>query len=381
MIFEELFKKRAKDRRMDLEVVQTLCAHFGQPQLSYPTIHVAGTNGKGEVCAKIAAALESSGYRVGLFQSPHLKDFEERITINKEQIPRDYVMQKLSEVRQMDLDPQFFECASLLAWTYFRDCQVDYAVIETGLGGRLDATNVIKPQLCVITSIGKDHQEILGESLEEIALEKAGIIKAKTPIVVGPGARLAPIVERATRLQAPLYFVKSPQHFYEENVAIAKKACEVLGLSHEAIEKGMKNSLPCRFERLENVIYDVAHNESGFAYLRALLDHYYPNQTFRFVIGLSKGKNYKGCLEAILAKIKAVYFVKAQTSFSEHPEILNKLFYSLSKKPSFLAESVESGIARAKADLNPEELLVVCGSFYIMQQALCLEDGERGVCV
>lgn len=170
-----------------LETTQRLDEYFGHPHQQFKTIHIAGTNGKGSCSHTIAAVLQSAGYRVGLFTSPHLLDFRERIRINGEMIPEDYVVRFVEEHRAFfePLQPSFFELTTAMAFRYFADQKVDVAVIEVGMGGRLDCTNIITPELCVITNIGFDHMQYLGDTLPKIAREKAGIIKKGIPVVIG----------------------------------------------------------------------------------------------------------------------------------------------------------------------------------------------------
>ena len=195
-----------------LENTLRLDEHFGHPHRSYRTIHVAGTNGKGSCSHTLAAILQEAGYRVGLYTSPHLTDFRERIRINGQPIPQEYVIRFVEKERNFfePLHPSFFELTTALAFRYFADEAVDVAVVEVGLGGRLDCTNIIRPDLCIITNISLDHVQFLGHTLAEIAREKAGIIKAGVPAVIGettPETR--PVFqERADGLQAPIYFAE-----------------------------------------------------------------------------------------------------------------------------------------------------------------------------
>ena len=170
-----------------LERIAEFCRHLGNPQRNFFTIHVAGTNGKGSVSHILASVLQQAGYHVGLYTSPHLKDFRERIRVNGEMIPKQRVVNFVdkNQAKMEELDLSFFEMTTAMAFDYFAHSDVEVAVIETGLGGRLDATNVIVPLVSVITNIGKEHTELLGSTIAEIAREKAGIIKKSIPVVVG----------------------------------------------------------------------------------------------------------------------------------------------------------------------------------------------------
>jgi len=173
--------------KVDLENIRLLDDYFGHPHKAYPTIHIAGTNGKGSVSHMLASVLQEAGYRTGLYTSPHLKDFRERIRINGVPVSEDYVKNFVREHDHLfsKIEPSFFEITVAMAFRYFADEQVDVAVIETGLGGRLDSTNIITPLCSVITNISLDHMQFLGNTLESIAREKAGIIKEGVPVVIG----------------------------------------------------------------------------------------------------------------------------------------------------------------------------------------------------
>ena len=193
-----------------LETSRALDNYLGNPHRAYQTLHVGGTNGKGSTSHLLAAILQLSGYKVGLYTSPHLVDFRERIRVNGEKIPQSYVVDFVERYRRQfePLKPSFFELTSTMAFAYFRDMHVDYAIIEVGLGGRLDSTNIITPVLSVITNISKDHTQFLGNTLEEIAGEKAGIIKPGVPVVIGDVDKenvMRVFREKAREVDAPLY--------------------------------------------------------------------------------------------------------------------------------------------------------------------------------
>ena len=195
-----------------LQNCEALDQYMGHPHRQFRTIHIAGTNGKGSTSHLLAAILQRSGYKTGLFTSPHLLDFRERIRVNGEMIPVSYVIdfteKHLPHIR--DIQPSFFELTTLMAFDYFARCRVDVAVIETGLGGRLDSTNIICPDLSVITNISFDHTQFLGDTLTAIAGEKAGIIKNGTPVVVGEaaGAVKQVFTDKAQEMNAPLFFAE-----------------------------------------------------------------------------------------------------------------------------------------------------------------------------
>ncbi|MGN0003588.1 MAG: bifunctional folylpolyglutamate synthase/dihydrofolate synthase [Sphingobacterium composti] len=196
--------------KKDLDRTIALCEALGNPQEKFKTIHVAGTNGKGSSSHMLAAVLASAGYKTGLYTSPHLVDFRERIRINGEQIPEQFVVEYVNSQKELieEIQPSFFEATVAMAFDYFAKEKVDIAIIEVGLGGRLDSTNIISPEVCLITNIGMDHMNLLGDTLEEIAAEKAGIIKPHTPIVISESnAITAPIFNsKAKQEDAPIIF-------------------------------------------------------------------------------------------------------------------------------------------------------------------------------
>ncbi|WP_143868468.1 MULTISPECIES: bifunctional folylpolyglutamate synthase/dihydrofolate synthase [Bacteroides] len=208
-MFQQVGKEAYKP---GLETTQKLDEYFGHPHQQFKTIHIAGTNGKGSCSHTIAAVLQSAGYRVGLFTSPHLVDFRERIRVNAEMVPEEYVVDFVEKHRPFfePLQPSFFELTTAMAFRYFADRKVDVAVIEVGMGGRLDCTNIIRPDLCVITNIGLDHTQYLGGTLEKIAEEKAGIIKEGVPVVIGRarGAVKKVFSAKAEEMNAPITYTK-----------------------------------------------------------------------------------------------------------------------------------------------------------------------------
>src|SRR5215204_673506 len=177
--------------KIDITNTVQLCESLGNPHKKFKSLHIAGTNGKGSVSHMLAAILQTAGYKTGLYTSPHLYDFRERIKINGMMVPEEWVIQFVQKVKPLieTIEPSFFEITVAMAFSFFAEEKVDVAIIETGLGGRLDSTNIIFPELSVITNIGYDHMNILGDSLEEIAAEKAGIIKEKVPIIIGEKKR------------------------------------------------------------------------------------------------------------------------------------------------------------------------------------------------
>ena len=280
-----------------LENTLALDEHFGHPHRNFRTIHVAGTNGKGSCSHTLAAILQEAGYRTGLYTSPHLVDFRERIRVNGQPIPEEYVIRFVEEERSFfePLSPSFFELTTAMAFRYFADQKVDVAIIEVGLGGRLDCTNIIRPDLCIITNISFDHTQFLGSTLAQIASEKAGIIKQGIPVVIGettPETRPV-FAEKAQAVQAPICFAEDhvPEEYsdmdyelkglYQEKnrrtlltaLPLLKKAG--YHLSEQAIRNGFAHvceltGLMGRWQKLQDappLICDTGHNVGGITYI------------------------------------------------------------------------------------------------------------------
>lgn len=369
------------EMKLDLEIPRRLDAFLEFPHRAYPCVHVAGTNGKGSVVTKIAKALELSGLVVGRYTSPHLTNFRERITVQGQWIPEAAVingMKKLFDfIDQEKISATFFELTTLLALDYFRAAQVDVAVIETGLGGRLDCTNIIDPLLTVITSITREHAHILGDSLDSIAIEKAGILKPSVPLVLGRRAYLTPILKRAEEMGCPYSVATQAGRFYDsENREIAKAALRRLtahfSLPPESIEDALNFRPACRFEVHGETIFDVAHNPDGFDHLIEALDHFYPTRELFVLIGMSKDKEYSSCLTKISRRAKKIFLVQAKgqrsASLEELATVLRDQKYSTFVKGQDVSTAAK--IAAVEATEH-QALLLICGSFYIMEEARC----------
>ncbi len=360
-----------------LETALAFDHELDHPTSSYPTIHIAGSNGKGSVATKIAKTLELCGYRVGIYTSPHLFSFRERIAINGELISEEDVAAGMERIFAIDerLNATFFERTTFLAFDYFRKKNIDVAVIETGLGGRLDATNVISPILSIITSISREHAQILGDEIEQIAAEKAGIIKENVPVVLGPKARCKSIYDKAALINSPVFASKKISYFFdEENSAIAELALEHLAphfnLMPEAIQDGLSVRPPCRFEKIGDAILDVAHNpEAVFSLLQAL-HTFFPSRNFRFLVGFSKDKEYDRCLDLIATVATHIHLVQAPSSRAATTQELKLALENEDPSLSTCHSSIQEGVAAAFDEaIAKGEILVICGSFYIMADA------------
>jgi len=372
-VIKALFARRPQSLRFGLDTARLFAEALNSPQKAYPTIHIAGTNGKGSVALKIAKALELSGLKVGLFTSPHLISFRERIAINGVQISEERVGTGILNLFELaeHIDPKacFFELTTFLAFQYFQEEKVDVAVIEAGIGGLCDTTNVILPLVSVITSIAHDHADVLGSTLETIAVQKAGIIKPQIPVVIGPHANYPVIHERAKECQSPLFLTETAAGFYDwENSRIAHQTLQLLKshfpLTEEAIEKGLGFRPLCRFERIGNVILDVAHNSNGVSRLLEAMETHYPGAPFSVIIGMSKDKDIAASLKLLAQKAAHIFLVQGATpraaSVVEMEKVLVSLNYPHFTSSKTVAESLQSA---------QDGMVLVCGTFYIMQEA------------
>lgn len=325
-------------------------SHFlGHPDKTFRSIHIAGTNGKGSVSTKIASNLKSCG----LFTSPHIASFRERIKIDGEMISEEEVALLLPQL--FDLMPlTFFEITTLLAFLHFRN-RVQWGVIETGLGGRLDATNIIKPELSIITSISLEHTEILGNTIDAIGYEKGGIIKEGVPLIVGP--RTPPLLkEMADYKKSPYFRIDGNfRNYDEENSAIAKAALEFLKVPTKHVTVRPR----CRFEIHGNTVLDVAHNPDGMKELIKMLQLNFPNQKYHFVLAFSKTKDVESCLNILKPHAKSFRFTEADNGRSMKAHELS----------AFIEGS--EAFSNVKEAMYPKEgITVVAGTFFIMRDAL-----------
>jgi dihydrofolate synthase/folylpolyglutamate synthase len=393
---------------------------FNHPHHAFKTIHVAGTNGKGSVSHMLASVLQASGIKTGLYTSPHLKDFRERIRVNGEMIPEEAVMAFTGEFIRKNkterLEPSFFELTVSMAFNYFREQRVEVAVIEVGLGGRLDSTNIITPEVSVITNISFDHQALLGNSLPAIAAEKAGIIKSKVPVVIGESSAETNFVfeEFAVKAHAPLVFADqdyqidysmlSPdakQLFFvrkngvlvldhlkidllgiyqRKNVCTVLKTIDILNqngmmLTEDHIRKGLsettgKTGLLGRWQIIGNnplIVCDTGHNQAG---IRMVVEQI--NNTawknLHFVIGVVKDKDPDEILN-LLPRQANYYFTKASIPRAmdeqELKEKASKFGLAGSSYPS-----VRLAFDAAKAKAEPDDLVFVGGSTFVVAEIL-----------
>lgn len=296
----------ASAARFGLEAIRAICAHLGDPHTRYPSIHIAGTNGKGSVSSMLASVHQSAGYKTGLYTSPHLIRVNERIRVDGVPIP-DQAMQRFYEqVRDVLVDEPvtYFEFTTAMAFWWFAECGVDIAIVETGLGGRLDATNILSPQCAVITSIGMDHADVLGATLMHIAREKAGILKSGSRAVIGPvpdevRSVFADAAPNATFITAQdtEYETDLESAFSGVNVALVRAAL-TLPVSDEALRHGLthvrsQTGFKARFEKLRadrDWYFDGAHNIDALRVLRSYVKSRFPDREPTYIVALMRDK-------------------------------------------------------------------------------------------
>ncbi len=405
----------------DLDRIREFLAHLGNPHQAYPVIHIAGTKGKGSVAAMCASALQAAGYQVGLYTSPHLQDYTERIQLNGQPIPQEDLVALVDEIRPyLDRGTMLttFEITTALAFWYFARQGATAVVAEVGLGGRLDATNVVSPVVAVITSLSYDHTKVLGETLAEIAGEKAGIIKPETPVVVAPQKpeALKVIEDVANKQRSPLIRIgrdylyepvahdlhRQTMHIWKgvksddplkkepieleipllgahqlENAATAYAALQVarqcgLALDERAIQTGFANVFwPGRFEILQaepTVIIDSAHNGDSASKLRATLDEYFPQRPLLLIFGASLGKDVNSMLMELMPITEQVIATRSYHPRSMKPERLAEFFRPYGKHISIF-ETIEEALEHGLQQVGKDRALVVTGSLFVAAAA------------
>lgn len=378
--------------KKDLTNIRLFAAHLQHPEKNFKTIHVAGTNGKGSTSNMLASVFQEAGYKTGLYTSPHLKDFRERIRINGEMVSEEFVTDFIRHQKAF-LDEQnlsFFEMTVGMAYEYFSQEKVNIAIIETGLGGRLDSTNIITPEISIITNIGLDHTAMLGETHAEIAFEKAGIIKPGIPIIIGQKNELtaAVFIEKAKAVSAPLFFAEDENYkeyesdlkgFYQRQnkhtVLSALNHLKKLGwkISEENIESGLLNvgknvGFQGRWQQLNThptVICDTGHNREGLTFVFDQLQQ----ETYRqlhIVLGVVNDKNLASILP-LFPKNAEYYFCQAQVPRALEAEILKEEAARFDLYGKAYA-SVKQALESAKEKADPEDLIFVGGSTFTVAE-------------
>ena len=380
--------------KLDLSRTELLSSHLGHPENTFKSIHIGGTNGKGSTAHMLAAVLQLAGYKVGLYTSPHLKDFRERIRIDGKKISEASVVEFIEENNRFLEHHQlsFFEMTVGLAFDYFAKSKVDIAIIEVGLGGRLDSTNIINPELSVITNIGLDHTQFLGETLQKIAAEKAGIIKFHTPVVIGETQSEvdAIFISKANAVEADISFADKEINqalpcsllgdCQKKNIKTVLQSLAVLktkgfAVSESHIEKGLGNvqkltGLRGRWELLSETpktICDTAHNREGLT----LVFNQLKKESFEFlhlVIGMVSDKNLEKLLD-IFPKQAQYYFCKPDIPRGIDAELLTQKFYNKGINGKAYG-SVKFAFEAAKKQASNDDIIFIGGSTFVVAEAL-----------
>ena len=377
--------------KKDLTNISAFCDVLKNPQNKFASIHVGGTNGKGSTSHIISSILQEAGYKVGLYTSPHLKNFTERIRINGEEVSKHFVVDFITKNKHF-LETQqlsFFEMTVGLAFAYFAEQNVDIAIIEVGLGGRLDSTNIIHPEVAVITNIGYDHMQFLGDTLPEIAAEKAGIIKQNTPIIIGEkqDAVVDVFIKKATQMNADIYFASDKQYDYEsdllgsyqeKNMSTAIHAVKVLKgyvISESHIIHGLKNvvqntNFKGRWQILQHkplVICDTAHNKEGLSYVMNQLASLSFNK-LHIVLGVVNDKKLDDILT--LFPIKATYyFCKPNIPRGLHEVDLQSTAENFHLVGDTYG-SVHEAYLKAISDAEIDDVVFVGGSTFVVAEVV-----------
>jgi dihydrofolate synthase / folylpolyglutamate synthase len=401
-----------KAYKADLKNTIALCGHLGNPQKKIKTIHIAGTNGKGSTSHMLAAIFQQCGYKTGLYTSPHLKDFRERIKVNGGMISQQFIVDFVEKIKTLseEISPSFFELTFVMALVYFAEEKVDIAIIETGLGGRLDSTNVITPEVAVITNIGFDHMDILGDTLEKIAVEKAGIIKQDVPVIIGetnPSTKTV-FLEKAKEKNAPVFFAEEKYKIvsshedseqlitevFEKDKEIKNKyLLDLTGLyqlknlltvlttvdqlkssfllEEENIKQALSHvkdlsGLHGRWEIIHRkpvIVLEVAHNVDGIQQLVSQIKNT-PHENIHIVFGMVKDKEIEKVLE-LLPKDASYYFTKAQIPRALPEEDLLQRAQKFGLKGSSF-DDVNKALNAAVDAASEEDMIIVSGSVFVV---------------
>ena len=396
--------------KMGLSTIRNILISLDNPQDTYACIHVAGTNGKGSVASSLASILHRSGYKTGLYTSPHLVRFNERIQVNNRPITNERVVATYGAVKDAHFgkrDPTFFEFTTAMALLEFAAQKVDWAIIETGMGGRLDATNIIKPELAIITNISLEHREYLGNTLSQIASEKAGIIKNHTPLVTGIRQKkaFAEITRIASENKAPVFRLGTdfkvrrnqgqifsyygienvwhnlqtalPGSFQVDNAALVLAACELIGKEKAAItlnniQDGLsKNHWPGRLEIVSNnpyIILDGAHNLAAARNLAKFLSSHLADRVITLVIGILDDKPYKAMLKNLLTPVDRVILTRAKIDRALAPQKLYEAA-KFAKPDATIIPAVDTAIKHAIETTPRNGAICIAGSLYVVGEA------------
>ena len=382
-VLKELYSLDIKKWTLGLGRIESLLKKLGNPEKKLRCIHVAGTNGKGSVCAMLHSILADVGYKVGLYTSPHLKKFNERIRINNKLISDKDIVRYYLKVKKDITNQSFFEITTAMAFLYFAEKNVDFVVLEVGLGGRLDATNVVIPMVSVITNVGLEHTQFLGNTLEKIAYEKAGIIKKNIPTVTAAeGIALATIKKISNERNSKLCIVSKKNknyriglkgEFQKLNAAMAIKAIEILKTDYgikikkSNVKKGLLNAKwRGRLQFLEkNVLVDCAHNPHGIKVLAKELKNFNYKRLIA-VMGFSNDKDIKKISKIINPLANKIILTKSSNERAAEPQKIKKYF----NKTTITINDPKQALNYAKKIAKKEDLILIAGSIFLVGEII-----------
>lgn len=410
-----LFNLERAGIKYDLTNITSLLNFLNNPHKKYPAIHIAGTNGKGSVSSIINSVLTEKGLRSGLYTSPHITDFRERITVNGQQVSRSFILNSVNKLYSeiQNTGPSFFEVTTAIAFDYFRYKKVDVAVIETGLGGRLDSTNIISPVVSVVTGISIDHTDMLGKTLEKITAEKGGIIKKNTPVVVGhvplKSEKILKNISRerksdiifirnekrysiTDRTETGFYFKENNdpvKYFFPvigdyqlENISVSKKALEIfeksesLSFSKPAFIRGLEkvktnSGLMGRFEKISDspkIITDISHNYQGIKNIKDNLKYFNYDKLY-IIFNMMKDKHYADCIYEIGKLTGEIVLTQTGYNRAASPEDLY-ITVKKNKKKFIIKKTVSESLRYVIEKSEKNDLILITGSFFLVSEAL-----------
>ncbi len=406
---DKIYKLGRFGIKLELDTISNILNQLDNPEKKYNLVHVAGTNGKGSTATYIASILQKAGFKTGIYTSPHLVQFNERIAINGRDISNDDVVNAYEAVNKVDTGERkatFFEIATAMGFYYFAKKSVQWAVIETGMGGRFDATNIIKPKVSVITNLSIEHTDYLGNTIKALAKEKGGIIKACTPVVTGVSqpSGLKVIKKIAKEKSSELYIYKkdfsarknSGQHYYaykglkqnfnhlikplpgdhqKENLSLALAACELIfdNLDENLVKEGLAiTKWPGRLEHVQDkplVIIDGAHNLKAARVLGKYLASTLKNRKLTLVLGILDDKPYEKMLESLVPCADNIIITKAKIDRSLEPSILKKAVQKITNNPVTIIKDVKKAVTHAIDISKYEDAVCIAGSLYVAGEA------------
>ena len=377
---EYIYSRQKFGMKLGLENISNLLRQSNNPHKKFQSIHIAGTNGKGSTSAIIATILQAAGYKVGIYTSPHLVEFRERIRINNDLIPEKEITRILEKIKPLITNQTYFEVVTTIAFKYFEEQKIDYAIIEVGLGGRLDATNVIIPEVSVITNISLEHIEHLGDTIEKIAFEKAGIIKENIPVIVLENCAGLKVIEKiATERNSNIIKVKKTDkeisllgNYQKENAGLALACINLIdkNISEQTINSSLKQVYwPGRLQKIEdNMILDCAHNVEAIK----LLVKEIKKQSYKkliVVIGIMNDKNKETMIESIDTIADTLILTKAKIDRSATPEILSEFTINNKKNEVHIIGNIFDAIEFAKLKATKKDLILITGSIFVVGEA------------